>query len=152
MLTGLTGRVMLAAAALAVGGCATTATTASGSRADSELDAALSTMLRGESHVTGAALQRAIAEADRHPLGSPQNPVRVQGPPGQRAYLARLRCSDGSTPSFFRRGSVGIGVFGNIVDDYAVTCGSAAPVSVQMDMYHRGNVENRAVPGFTITG
>lgn len=146
-----TATLTVALVAVALSGCATTS--APGNRgADSSLDAALSSMLRGESQMSGAALQRAIAEADRHPLGSPQNPVRVQGPPGQRAYLARLRCSDGSAPSFYRRGNVGIGVFGNIVDDYAVTCGSAAPVSVQMDMYHRGNVENRAVPGFTITG
>lgn len=151
MVSGMKRTLLAAALALALSGCATTSAPVT-SRVDSGLDATLSSMLRGESQMSGAALQRAIAEADRYPLGSPQNPVRVQGPPGQRAYLARLRCSDGSAPSFYRRGNVGVGVFGNIVDDYAVTCGSAAPVSVQMDMYHRGNVENRPVPGFTITG
>ena len=37
-----------------------------------------------------------VAAADAHPLGTLENPVRVGGPDGERAYLARLRCADGA--------------------------------------------------------
>lgn len=112
----------------------------------------LERVLAGESQVQGSALDRRVAAAERHPLGSRNNPVRVELPPGQRAYLQRLRCADGRAPSFVRTGNVGVGVFGNIVDAYRVNCGEARPgqVDVYMDMYHRGHVENRPVPGFTI--
>ncbi|SIO14052.1 hypothetical protein SAMN02745824_3106 [Parasphingorhabdus marina DSM 22363] len=85
-------------------------------------------------------------------LGQPQNPVRAEMPQGQRAYLNRLRCSDGTPPKYFREGSMGIGPFGNIVDRYAVDCGDAEPgqVKLDMDMYHSGYVEKNPVPGFSI--
>lgn len=106
----------------------------------------------GQSQVSGPALARRIAEAERHPLGSRQNPVRAEMPPGQRAYLSRLRCSDGRAPEYVRTGNLGPGVYGNIIDNYRVSCGDAAPgnVDIIMDMYHPGHVEERAVPGFTI--
>ena len=94
-------------------------------------------------------LASAIAAAAKHPLGSARNPVRENMPQGQRAYLARLRCSTGEAPAFDRRGSVGVGVFGFTVDVYDVTCPGAKPIEVHMDMYHDGP-ENRPVPGFTI--
>ena len=74
-------------------------------------------------------------------------------PPGQRAYLARLRCSDGTAPAFQRRGSMGIGPYGAIVDLYDLKCaaGTPATAAVYMDMYH-DHVEDRAVPGFSIVG
>jgi hypothetical protein len=108
--------------------------------------------MRGESQMSGRALDRRVAEAERHPLGSRQNPVRAEMPPGQRAYLARLRCSDGRAPEYVRTGNLGPGVYGNIIDAYRVSCGDAAPGTVEiiMDMYHPGHVEERAVPGFTI--
>lgn len=112
----------------------------------------LETMLRGESRVSGDALARPVAAADARPLGSKENPVRASRPEGQRAYLARLRCGDGRAPKYSRNGSYGVGVFGNIIDGYAVDCGSAAPgrTEVFMDMYHPSHVETRAAPGFTI--
>lgn len=114
----------------------------------------LETLLRGEPQVIGSVLDKRIAKAAAFPLGSKDNPVRAQMPQGQQAYLVRLRCGDGRTPSFVRIGSYGVGVFGNIIDGYAVDCGGAAPgrVDVFMDMYHPGFVETRAVPGFTIDG
>ena len=126
---------------LLAGGCAT-------ATAEVDLDRALA----GESQVSGSALDRRVNAAARHALGSRNNPVRAEMPPGQRAYLQRLRCSDGQAPSFNRDGNVGVGVYGNIVDAYTVDCGAAAPgrVEVFMDMYHPGHVEERAVPGFTI--
>jgi hypothetical protein len=114
----------------------------------------LDRMMRGESYLQGEELNRAIAEADKHPLGSKENPVRVSRPQGQRAYLAKLRCADGKAPSFNRRGNLGVGVFGNIVDLYDLRCDGSEPATseVVMDMYHLGRSEDRPVTGFTIAG
>lgn len=103
----------------------------------------------GMAGLSGKKLAKAIAKAEQSPLGSKANPVRENMPAGQLAYLARLRCADGSTPAYFREGNVGLGVYRNIVDLYRVTCAGAAPVEVYMDMYHDGP-ENRPIPGFTI--
>lgn len=115
-------------------------------------DDSLARMLRGESAMQGKELAKKIAEAEAFPLGSKENPVRVLMPVGERAYLARLRCSDGAVPEFRREGSFGDGPYGNILDRYALTCGGGEPKSVQvyMDMYHVGHMEDRAVPGFTM--
>ncbi len=85
------------------------------------------------------------------PLGSETNPVRCEGPRGERAYLSRLRCSDGKRPAYSRIGSFGVGPYGNILDGYRVKCEDAEEVRVFMDMYHDGHAEREAVPGFTIT-
>jgi hypothetical protein len=97
-------------------------------------------------------MAREIAAADRHPLGSRDNPIRVGGPEGERAYLARLRCVDSSPPAIGARTAAGVGAFGSIVASYLVDCGMAGPAKAEivMDMYHEGHVENRAPPGFTI--
>ena len=94
----------------------------------------------------------AIAAAAAHPLGTTANPVRVGGPEGQRAYIGRLRCSDGSQPKVGRRGSAGIGAFGTIVDVYPLDCGASPPgkFDLVMDMYHEGHVETGAPQGFTL--
>lgn len=97
----------------------------------------------------GKKLRAAIAAAQAHPLGSEKNPVRAKGPEGERAYLARLRCADGSAPAFERQGSTGIGPYHNILDLYSVQCAGAAPLSIYIDMYHK-HVEPAALPGFTI--
>jgi hypothetical protein len=139
----ITRMTLLLGPMLLLGACASTA----GSQ-----DAQIQRMMLGESQVSGRALERRLAEAERHPLGSRENPVRAQMPPGQRAYLSRLRCSDGRAPEYFRTGNLGPGVYGNIIDAYRVSCGDAAPGTVEiiMDMYHAGHVEERPVPGFTI--
>ena len=93
----------------------------------------------------------ARAAAAGHPLGSRENPVRASMPPGQRAYLDRLRCSDGAAPQDQRGGSVGDGPYGKIMDVYELKCpgGQPATASVYMDMYH-DHVEDRPVPAFTL--
>lgn len=83
------------------------------------------------------------------PLGSKGNPVRVYRPTGQRVYLSRLACADGSTPQFQRVGSFGVGVYGTIIDGYDVDCAGKKQL-VYMDMYHPDYIERRPVPGFTI--
>ncbi|MGQ0558379.1 MAG: hypothetical protein ACT4OE_02155 [Sphingosinicella sp.] len=110
-----------------------------------------------QSHVPALApgqddMAEAIAAADAFPLGSQRNPIRVGGPAGERAYLARLRCADGTAPRVGRRVDGGIGGFGTIIASYALDCGEAAPgqAGLAFDMYHAEHVENRAPPGFSI--
>lgn len=97
-------------------------------------------------------LAQSIAAANAHPLGSAQNPVRVGGPEGEQAYIARLRCGDGTAPRIGQRTSGGVGAFGTIVDAYPLDCGQAAPgrITLIMDMYHSEHREDRAPPGFTL--
>ena len=97
-------------------------------------------------------LGEAIAAAAAYPLGSLQNPVRVGGPTGERAYIARLRCADGNAPRVGERASGGVGAFGSIVGVYPLDCGAAAPGRTQLvlDMYHEEHREDRAPPGFAI--
>ena len=104
------------------------------------------------SGVSDAELERAVQAAAAHPLGSTANPVRVGGPEGEQAYIARLRCADGSTPQVGARGAGGVGAFGTIVDLYPIDCGAAAPgkVALALDMYHEEHREDRPPPGFRI--
>ena len=135
--------ITIAFAASLLAGCAATTTSGGGGPV-------LQRMLAGQSQTQGAQLDAALADASEHPLGSDQNPVRASRPEGQRAYLDRLRCADGSAPAYSRVGNFGVGAYGNIVDGYEVTCAGDEPKTVVMDMYHAGDVENRPVPGFTI--
>jgi error-prone DNA polymerase len=80
------------------------------------------------------------------------NPIRVGGPEGERAYLARLRCSDGRAPGIGPRASAGVGAYGSVVDSYSLDCGAAAPgkVSLVLDKYHADHAEQNAPVGFQI--
>ena len=82
-------------------------------------------------------------------LGSKENAVQCSGPPGERAYLNRLRCSDGKAPKYFRVGSFAPAQDGHILDGYNVKCEEKDPVTVFMDMYH-DHVEKEPIAGFTI--
>lgn len=95
---------------------------------------------------------RIAAGLSAHPLGSPQNPIRVNMPEGQRTYLSRLRCEDGQAPKFQRLGSDGLGPYGQIIDSYQVDCVASAPLTsvLSLDMYHPTHVETLAPAGFTI--
>ena len=90
-----------------------------------------------------------VAAAEAHPLGSIENPVRVGGPDGERAYLARLRCTNGAQPQIGARRSGGVGAFGSVVGAYELTCGAAA-ARINFDIYHEEHVETRAPAGFTL--
>lgn len=94
-------------------------------------------------------LRRLVAEAERHPLGSLENPVRVGGPEGEHAYLGRLRCPDGAVPTAGPRSVAGIGAFGSVVAAFEVTCG-AERRRIVFDMYHEEHVETRAPAGFAL--
>jgi len=98
-------------------------------------------------------LDAALKQATRYPLGSPQNPVRADMPAGERAYLDRLRCKNGTPPTYERVGETRAGVFGSFVDHFDVRCQNSAPLRtlVVMDMYFPGHVETQPVDGFTLT-
>lgn len=90
-----------------------------------------------------------VAAADAHPLGTLENPIRVGGPDGERAYLAHLRCAGGAAPRIGARRTAGIGAFGSVVGAYEVICGDAN-AGLVFDMYHEEHVERRAPAGFTL--
>ena len=93
------------------------------------------------------------AEVEKHPLGSEENPVLAQGPPGERAYLYRLRCPEGKPPIFERHGSAArMSPYGSIMDIYELACDAPPARTIYMDMYHPDHVEKEAVSGFTIVG
>ena len=97
-----------------------------------------------------AEAEQIAAAAAAHPLGTVQNPVRVGGPEGARAYIARLRCADGSTPRVGPRSSGAIGAYGTLTERYPLDCGAAAPgrVALSFDFYHEEHVETRPAAGF----
>lgn len=142
--------ILAGLAAFALSGCASTLMDMTGTRPAA--DDPYAAMLRGEGAMQGKQLEAAIEKAAQHPLGSMKNPVRAHMPGGQRAYLSRLRCSDGNSPTFQRIGNMGVGPYGNFVDAYGVECGSGTPADavVHLDMYHPGHKESRTVGEFTI--
>ena len=94
-------------------------------------------------------MQRLIAAANAYPLGTIENPVRVGGPEGERAYLARLTCADGTPIRVGTRSDAGQGGFGSVATAYAIACGGTTR-RIVFDMYHEEHVENRAPAGFNI--
>ncbi|HYJ51661.1 MAG TPA: hypothetical protein VEW04_00660 [Allosphingosinicella sp.] len=92
-------------------------------------------------------MREQIAAAEAHPLGSAQNPIRVAGPDGERAYLARLRCPGGSVPRIGPRGEGGVGAYGSVVSAYELGCGDSIS-RLLFDIYQEEHVETRAPAGF----
>lgn len=92
------------------------------------------------------------SKADKFPLGSQENPVRVGGPEGQRNYLSRLVCDNNEQVSAYDRlGSSDIGPFGGVMDIYEVICDTDKGVvkhEVFLDMYHHTYTETRPAAGF----
>lgn len=93
-------------------------------------------------------MRELIAAADAHPLGTIENPVRVGGPEGERAYLVHLRCPGGGALRIGARSEVGVGAFGSVVAAYDVGCG-ADTARIVFDMYHEEHRETRAPAGFS---
>jgi hypothetical protein len=93
-----------------------------------------------------AELERLAAAAAAHPLGTLANPVRVGGPEGARAYIARLRCADGSALKVGPRADGGVGAYGTVTERYGLDCGAAAPgrLDLVLDLYHEEHREDRA--------
>lgn len=99
-----------------------------------------------------AEAEQIAAAAAAHPLGSVENPVRVGGPQGARAYIARLRCADGSRPQVGARSTGAVGAYGTLTERYPLDCGAAAPgrIALAFDFYHEEHVETRAPAGFAL--
>jgi hypothetical protein len=97
-------------------------------------------------------LEQAIAAADAHPLGTLANPIRVAGPEGAHAYLARLRCADASLPKIGPAKPGEVDTYGSIVQLYPVDCGASQPppAVLAFDFYHEEHVERRPPTGFRI--
>ena len=119
------------------------------SATDSKEDQSLEAFLSGRA-------PRSLSDAEmrqilEHPLGTKENPVRVEGVEGEYRYLARLRCPEGKPPVVDRIGSAGeMSPYGSIMDMYNVVCDAPPNRTVFVDMYHPGHVESAPVPGFTI--
>jgi hypothetical protein len=107
--------------------------------------------------------------------------VEVCKPSGERAYLARLVCADGTRPTFVRQGSFGMRTAHfedlpkeqqdelfktmlsgralkpgekdyHVIDGYEVTCGQVKRI-VYMDMYHcEASPPDKAPAGFRMNG
>jgi hypothetical protein len=99
-----------------------------------------------------AEVARELAAAAAFPAGSLQNPIRVAGPDGERNWLARLRCADGSIPRIGAQRPGGTGAFGNVVDLAPVDCGTAAPgrADIFIDVYQEDYVQEAAPAGFRL--
>jgi hypothetical protein len=94
-------------------------------------------------------MSQTIAAAEAHPLGSLENPVRVAGPDGERAYLARLHCPDGAAARIGARREAGVDPYGSVAGAYEVACASGNR-RIVFDMYQEEHVETRAPAGFTL--
>lgn len=86
-------------------------------------------------------------EVAKHPLGSLENPVRTQGPTGQKKYLESLTCPNGQRLGYKRLGSRRDGIYGFHVDEFEVVCGERK-LRIYMDLYHPKYIETSPVPGF----
>jgi hypothetical protein len=97
-------------------------------------------------------VESAAAAAAAYPLGTLANPVRVGGPEGQRAYVSRLRCGDGSAPRAGTSSPGGVGAYGSVVALVPLDCGAASPgrFGLIVDIYHEEHREERAPAGFTL--
>ena len=82
-------------------------------------------------------------------LGSRGNPVRAYGRDGQEAYLKRLMCEGGATPTFARLPMNWTGPYTTPITGYELKCPDDFAV-VFMDMHHPGYVERRPLPDFQI--
>jgi hypothetical protein len=131
-------KAIVAAGVLFLAGCAASA------------DSGLESILLGQAPRKNLGAGE-LAEMAKHPLGSAQNPVKVQGVEGEYVYLARLRCPEDKPPVVERRGSAGtLSPYGSIMDIYEAVCDAPPAFVIFVDMYHPGYVEQAAVPGFTI--
>jgi hypothetical protein len=99
-----------------------------------------------------AEIARAEAAAAGSPLGSLQNPVRVGGPDGERAYIARLRCADGKPPRSGVGRPGGTDAYGSVAEIVTLECGGAAPgrTEIAVDLYFEEHREERAPDGFPL--
>lgn len=102
------------------------------------------------------ALMGAGADCDEIPggqgaFGSPGNPIPVNGPIGERKYLAKLRGQTGHPVMFHRKGSNFSSAVKTPVDTFEVVClDGTQRREITFSPYHPRR-SNRAPDGFTLT-
>ena len=83
-------------------------------------------------------------------LGSKENPIKCEGPSGERAYLNRLVGPDNQFLTYKRKGSRGRGPAGNILDRYVLqSLDGSFEQEIYFDMYWTGYEEKEAPPLFS---
>jgi len=137
---------------LVLSACASTPEPAKKKTANSTPPTSIAALLGLGPSLSQAEFTKRLEAASKFPLGSRENPVRVNMPTGQREYLSRLVCENLQTPEFSRAGSYGAGPYDSIIDMYVVKCPGSQPANSEifMDMYFPGHVEDEAVNGFEI--
>jgi len=103
-----------------------------------------------------------VAATPATPLGSSQNPVLAGGVFGEREFLMRLRCPNGTAVAFVRIGSFGSRPDStgprqgdaHMLDGYRITCpdreGGTHESTIYLDMYHAGHRERGPLPPYTV--
>lgn len=82
---------------------------------------------------------------------SKSNPIPVELPWGENAYLSRLRCPCGEPFSFQRIGSCGAGPDGHIIDLFVLICRKRKHrYRLYFDMYHPG-IPSQCPKGLTLS-
>jgi hypothetical protein len=84
-------------------------------------------------------------------LGSLGRPVRASSAEDRVRYLARLRGSSGSVPTWRQVPMVGFGVYDDFLDLFEVTC-DGRTVQVFMDRCFDLHADVNPIPGFTMVG
>jgi hypothetical protein len=85
-----------------------------------------------------------------HILGSRENPIKCDGPKGERTYLNRLIGPNKQFLVYSRGGSVGLGPHGNVLDNYKVmSLNKTFSHNLYFDMYWKGYKETEPPPNFS---
>ena len=80
----------------------------------------------------------ALAAGDKAPVGSKENPIKVNGVRMEKYYCKFLRTPGGEAVEYERVGSAGTGPYGNILDLYKVTTQDGKREwDIYIDMYHQ---------------
>ena len=81
-----------------------------------------------------------LSSADPEYGYSREKPIKVGagggGVASERMYLSTLRDEAGKPVQFKRRGSFGVGPYGNVLDGYEVQTSTGRTVLLYIDMYH----------------
>lgn len=89
--------------------------------------------------------------APQAPLGSVENPVRVDGRPGEIEYMGRLRCPSGGAPHFHIRYSAPVGPYGHKLDRFELRCVfDNSSKQIWIDRRHPNHRESRPVDGLDL--
>jgi len=82
-------------------------------------------------------------EKSNHPLGSKENPIKCDGPQGERNYLEKLVTQEGRAIITSREGSTR-NTSGSIVDVYPIEDENGQIITtLYFDMYHKGYKEKK---------